>query len=165
MNSMKNEVPQYAENIGDTVKEIIDKNLEKECEVLSDGLRERIAKKIIDELRLADVETIGAISFKTGDSVFWLDSDGDILEHTYIGRIEDIAILSGEQTERGINKSGYPTGGLPLLDKDIQNKIINFAKQNKAYNPYPVCFADVKNLYGSKQKAELALEELLIGER
>lgn len=105
--------------------------------------------------------TVDSISFKTGDSVFWLDSDGDIIEHTYIGNIGDIAILSGEMTERSINGSGFPIGGFPLINRYIQNKIIDIAKQNRTYTTYPVCFADVKNLYASKHKAESALEAIL----
>lgn len=95
-----------------------------------------------------------------GDSVFWLDSDGDIIEHTYIGNIGRVGMLSGELTPRGINPNGYPTGHFPIIDKNIGNKISEMAEKNETYNPYPICFVDIKNLYKTKYEAENALYEL-----
>jgi len=96
---------------------------------------------------------IDITKLKIGDSVFWLDSDNDIIEHTYIGNVGEVVILSGKLSEKGINENGFPIGGSPLIDRNIGDKIVEIAKQNNTYNPFLVCFAKLENLYETKDEA------------
>ena len=89
----------------------------------------------------------------TGDSVFWLDNELCVLEHTYIGNIGSIGIVSGEITPPDYSGK-FPIGSCPLIDHSISAKIKVLVDANEPYSPFPVCFVDVKNLYRTKQEAE-----------
>ena len=90
---------------------------------------------------------------KIGDSVFWLDSDNDVIEHTYLGCIGAYCIVSGElmlcQTY-----SDFPPSRKPLVDHDIEVRIAAIADHNLAYNRYPVCFVYPEYLYATKMEAD-----------
>ena len=90
---------------------------------------------------------------KMGDTVFWLDSDNDVIKHTYIGSIGNIAVLSGELMENKKAIGNFPIGRVPLIDSNIESKIIKIMKKNETYNPYPVSFVNPEYLYMSEYEA------------
>ena len=96
---------------------------------------------------------IDTIKLQAGDSVFWLDDMDDVIEHTYLGTINDVVILSGELMN-GKEIKGFPVPKIPLVDHDIFTKIRELAEQNETYRYYPVCFAKQEHLFITKEEAE-----------
>lgn len=96
---------------------------------------------------------IDATKLQPGDIVFWLDDMDDIIPHTYLGIINDVVILSGELMN-GKEIKGFPVGKIPLLDRDILEKIQKLAERNETYSYYPVCFAKQEYLFKTKEEAE-----------
>ena len=95
-----------------------------------------------------------------GDKVFWLDSMNDVIAHTFLGAMGNIAVLSGELMENPQKYQNFPAGHSPVLDSSIRNKIAEILDQNETYNPYPVCFVRPENLYEDRQDAENAAWEM-----
>lgn len=96
-----------------------------------------------------------------GKQVFWLDEMNDVIAHTFLGAMGNIAVLSGELMENPKKHHGFPAGHVPRIDINIKDKITEILNKNETYNPYPVCFVRPENLYEDKQEADNAAWKIL----